>query len=406
MKPSRIAAQNSSQAQAECGVWLDTVQMKGKAKKKQLRRPISKLLNPFTDGEGYNVAVALNFTQTKIEMPKTKQSSISNFFTREHRVLKKMSTSEGPTTDGQEPCLLSTLTSPESVASGARTVHKEDRELCTSDNQPHWSDVDYKPGEQNISEPGDVMWWEIDKESHGSFPNTHNDYKEERCEDMSPSRTKRRISGATLSTVFCNSSQGLLMHNHQDSESQPFSQKRTLSDTEPTFLHSLYTEKAFGRLINAEGRTSTQKPSKDFQVSQMDKENTTQFKSPKKPLPLSHIQPLLNHSKLGSPKKPIPNEMWRKADESFNSQFKCTKPKSSWMPLRDSDEDSMAMLFTQDSEGFSVIAHRGLQARSPLKDQSNVSTMSPSRSCDVKCLEEDEDMLFTQDSQGNVVIKH
>ena len=52
---------------------------------KRLARPISKLLNPFAGGGGYNFAVALKFTQTKLEMPKTKQSTISTFFTAQRR---------------------------------------------------------------------------------------------------------------------------------------------------------------------------------------------------------------------------------------------------------------------------------------------------------------------------------
>lgn len=102
-------------AQDECGVWLDPVQLKVKTKQvtyahlflrwirwscvlihyrvklllfifqKRVRRPISKLLNPFAKGGGYSLAVALNFTQTKTEMPKTKQSSISTFFAPQRR---------------------------------------------------------------------------------------------------------------------------------------------------------------------------------------------------------------------------------------------------------------------------------------------------------------------------------
>lgn len=52
---------------------------------KRPARPISKLLNPFAEGGGYSLAVALNFTQTQMKMPKTKQSTISAFFTSHHR---------------------------------------------------------------------------------------------------------------------------------------------------------------------------------------------------------------------------------------------------------------------------------------------------------------------------------
>ena len=63
---------------------------------KRLARPISKLLNPFAGGRAYNLAVALNFTQTKMEMPKTKQSSISTFFAPQRRgMLQKTLLSSG-----------------------------------------------------------------------------------------------------------------------------------------------------------------------------------------------------------------------------------------------------------------------------------------------------------------------
>uniref|UniRef100_A0A8C6S1G4 Aurora kinase A and ninein-interacting protein n=1 Tax=Neogobius melanostomus TaxID=47308 RepID=A0A8C6S1G4_9GOBI len=226
MKPSKVAAQNSGQNKEDCGVWLDTVQLKGKAKKVS---------------SGYNVAVALNFTQTKMEMPKTKQSSISNFFTGQRR------------------------------------------------------------------------------------------------------------------------------------ES----------------------------LLDAEGRISTQKTSKGLSL-QNDKENTIP-KSPKKTMPDSQLQIISKNTKL---------EPLHLKEGSLNSPFKWTKPKRSprkKLKLQsfrnESDDENFSMLFTQDSQGFRVIAHRGSHTRSPFKDQSNVSVHLPT---EIKCLEEheDEEMLFTQDSQGNMVIKH
>ncbi|TMS18643.1 Aurora kinase A and ninein-interacting protein [Larimichthys crocea] len=138
---------------------------------------------------------------------------------------------------------------------------------------------------------------------------------------------------------------------------------------------------------------------------------------------LSHIEPLSNHKwtepKTASPRKHNPAHLRKKSatevTDSHDSQFSWTKPSSSpvkklvpQQSCRAADEDSLAMLFTQDSEGFRVIAHRGLQTRSPLKDQSNMST-GTRRTIAYKSLveEDDEDeMLFTQDSQGNLVMKH
>ncbi|ROL53620.1 hypothetical protein DPX16_4392 [Anabarilius grahami] len=59
--------------------------------------------------------------------------------------------------------------------------------------------------------------------------------------------------------------------------------------------------------------------------------------------------------------------------------------------------ETLAALFTQDSEGLCVIAHRDQQ---PLKDEDYSNTDAS----EVK--EEEEEMLFTQDSEGNTVIKH
>ena len=57
-------------------------------------RPISKLLNPFARGGGYSVAVALNFTQTKLDMPATKQSTISSFFSPQRKGESKVKMSD------------------------------------------------------------------------------------------------------------------------------------------------------------------------------------------------------------------------------------------------------------------------------------------------------------------------
>lgn len=76
------------------------------------------------------------------------------------------------------------------------------------------------------------------------------------------------------------------------------------------------------------------------------------------------------------------------------------------------ETDSMASLFTQDSQGFRVIAHRNQQSWSPLKDRTNKASPAGSWEGSVGVLDRDSDqeleaeMLFTQDSQGNLVIKH
>ncbi|XP_053531109.1 aurora kinase A and ninein-interacting protein-like [Ictalurus punctatus] len=79
MKSSKSKTCKALSSEQECGVWLDADELRAK-KQRKLARPISKLLNPLARSGGYSVAVALNFTQTKMEMPVTKQSTISSFF--------------------------------------------------------------------------------------------------------------------------------------------------------------------------------------------------------------------------------------------------------------------------------------------------------------------------------------
>ncbi|KAG8005207.1 hypothetical protein GBF38_011173 [Nibea albiflora] len=421
MKTSKRAMNTS--AQEECGVWLDTAQLKVKAKQKRLARPISKLLNPFAGGDGYNVSVALNFTQTKVEMPKTKQSSISTFFTPQRRVLNKMSTSEAQSIDPVLPSSTSASSTraltPTPVASGT----KRRREL---DLEP---DVD--PEQKSENEPESAEMWK-EETSYTPSQRLHSDTEEEQIEELNPPQRKRRLS-ATSSLLDDSQpppqawSQDPLFSYSQYSESQfnltptPTTPTKNFNDSEPSFLDRLQSEEGFGIRMDVEARTSTQKSFK-IHSSQVDdeKENRKQKKSPRKNSTLSHIEPLSNHKwkepKTPSPRKHIPTHLRKKSEatDSHDTQFRWTKLSGS--PLkklagqkscRAANEDSLAMLFTQDSEGFRVIAHRGLQTRSPLKDQSNMSTGTV-RTIAYKSLEEDdeEEMLFTQDSQGNLVMKH
>ncbi|XP_070703163.1 aurora kinase A- and ninein-interacting protein [Pempheris klunzingeri] len=423
MKTHKPVPQTS--AQGECGVWLDTVQLKGKAKEKRLLRPISKLLNPLIGGGGYSVSVALNFTQTKLEVPKTKQSSISTFFTPQRRVLNKMATSEVPNMEPVKPSSSTSSkfasTAPTSAASGTKRRRETDLDLYNA--QPG---VDHEP---------EASVWQEQAASYTLLQNLQSEFEEEGFEEINSPQSKRRLTAT--SPLVCDSqpvplawSQDPLFTFSQYSEdefdltNQKNTTEKNSSNSEPSFLNTIQSEEAFGMWMDVERRTSTQKPFKHFDSSQMDddKENGMFWssKSPSKCSTLSHRE-TANHKwtepKTASPRKHIPANLWKKADkeESFDSQFKRAKPSCS--PLKKTapqqscravDEASLARLFTQDSEGFRVIAHRGLQVRSPLKDQSSRNTGVVRTSAYESVIQEDEEdeMLFTQDSQGNMVIKH
>lgn len=120
-----------------------------------------------------------------------------------------------------------------------------------------------------------------------------------------------------------------------------------------------------------------------------------------------------------SPIKNVPTSPFKR--QLISSPAKCRlKEKYTFSPKKSGKElantviagETLATLFTQDSEGFCVIAHRDQHSRSPLKDQNNLCVgndygNSPSAASLEKAEEESEpEMLFTQDSEGNMVIKH
>ncbi|XP_073319726.1 aurora kinase A- and ninein-interacting protein [Pagrus major] len=427
MKTSKSALKIS--AQEECGVWLDTTQLKGRTKQKRLARPISKLLNPFAGGGGYNLAVALNFTQTKVEMPKTKQSAISTFFTAQRRVLNKMSTTEEPNMDPVLPPSSSASNTCALPAPAPVTKRRREIDLDFDNFEPG---VDHEWKSKNV--PEEAVWQE-QTASHTPSQKMYREFEEEQFKEINPPQSKRRL---TVTSYFPGDSQPLPQAWSQDplftcsqyseGEFNLIDQKNTkakdFSDSEPSFLNSLQSEDAFGIHMDVEARTSTQKSFKHVHSSQVDEKENCSFlssKLPRKHSTLPHIEPLSNHKwtkpKTPSPRKHIPVHLWEKADKNDgqDSQFKWTKPSYSPLKKREPqqsytapDEDSLAVLFTQDSEGFRVIAHRGLQSRSPLKDQSNISTGTRRTSAYKSLVEEEEEdeMLFTQDSQGNLVIKH
>uniref|UniRef100_A0A1A7WB61 Aurora kinase A and ninein-interacting protein n=1 Tax=Iconisemion striatum TaxID=60296 RepID=A0A1A7WB61_9TELE len=396
MKATKAALQNSSQE--ECGVWLDPVQLKVKAKQKRLARPISKLLNPFMNGEGYNLAVALNFTQTKMEMPKTKQSSIANFFTPHRRVLHKTSSSEIPNP------VRSLLSSISTVPTAEAPGKKRERDVC-----PRKSDFNgvCEWGNENVPETKAAAASQNQGEHISPLLNRQSE------EFEAPQSKKRHIEPSLSQLPPLAWSQDPLFTCSQDSEREFYQMDKkytpNVEDSESSFSDSLQFDEVFG---NLKGRTSTQNP--DKRHNQKGKENGRPdfLNSPTKHSSFSPLTPLSSHN--GAERKSsslLKHTDCRWIKPGKEGRFDSARSKPSTSPLTPNwevNEDAMATLFTQDSEGFRVIAHRDPPPRRPLKDQSNLG-YGMVRSGTYKPVEEDDEedeMLFTQDSQGHMVIKH
>ncbi|RVE66471.1 hypothetical protein OJAV_G00107830 [Oryzias javanicus] len=380
MKTSKTT--QPAHSQEECGVWLDPVQLKGKAKQKCRVRPISKLLNPLAKGEGYSLAVALNFTQTKMEMPKTKQSIISTFFTPHQRVVNKTS------------------------SSGLQKFNPV--QLSASSNA---SVTKHGSSPQNLDESG-VAFEEEGKSFTKTDPPFLSETEEGMAEDPNqPPPNKKRVveksllldeseappQAWSLDPLFnCN--------QYTDSQFYQTDEKITaptyLNESEMTFFDSLQSEEAFGNVMDVKGRTSTQKTIITSFIPEEDDDKENKSKSNKKAS--SPFESNCNRSEA----KTILHQNQPSNDAETDEWIDSRWTKTSSLPLdkdqrdREPDENTLASLFTQDSEGFRVISHRGLQTRSPLKDHSHLVMRT------YKSFEDEEEMLFTQDSQGNMVIKH
>lgn len=181
------------------------------------------------------------------------------------------------------------------------------------------------------------------------------------------------------------------------------------SHSESQCFNSLQSEEAWGVHLDAAASTSTQNSLKHINSSPLDDDKENAKFAPFKP-PNKHRTSNPKRAHSPSPPKCVPVHPQKKAPKE-ESQLARTKPRSSpvkrsQLSCKGDGEDSLSMLFTQDSEGFRVIAHGATLGRSPLKDHGNVNA-GVSRTRARKSLpEEAEEMLFTQDSQGNVVIKH
>lgn len=284
---------------------------------------------------------------------------------------------------------------PSSRSPGPRgTKRSRDVDLDASSSEPAWlRNLEGKTGDEE-------EFWQEPTENPTPVPNLN------REDTIHSPQSKRR--------VFANSSLLNDCESHGRARSQDplftfreFSQGRaTLKEHNGPTAEAggpsesqVLSQEAWGVHLDVAATTSTQKSLKGIHSTLLDddKENT-------KFGPFGSPNP--KRARSPSPPKYIPVHP-RKAHKE--SQFKCTKPRGS--PVQRSqlscmaEEDSLGLLFTQDSEGFRVIAHRGPPGPSPLERHAHADA-GASGSARKSLSEEEEEMLFTQDSQGNVVIKH
>ncbi|XP_017310200.1 aurora kinase A and ninein-interacting protein [Ictalurus punctatus] len=409
MKSSKSKTCKALSSEQECGVWLDADELRAK-KQRKLARPISKLLNPLARSGGYSVAVALNFTQTKMEMPVTKQSTISSFFLPQSK--------KGKDADDRSSSWPSGTSS--TPLPGAHTGTKRKRELifeldselddvsqhsCLIDSQERDADLERVSAEacNNDAENKEqqflhLIWGYQSEEGEPAG-------KRRPPENIQIEKTQQ-YSHETFQTLrsVCgeNDNGSSASPSTEDVYTQELLKDQSVTEENASFLApSSATEvrnTPRGLVRSAKEPELFERRHPWSPLKREDKEN----RRPTSP----------RHSAALSPFKQRVCSSPAKRSSDLNRKLHRT-PKKSIGAAQENDEDSFGMLFTQDSEGFRVIAHRSKRSRCPLKDQTNsregreyVSIPSVRPVETEENSDPDPEMLFTQDSQGNTVIKH
>ncbi|XP_028673841.2 aurora kinase A and ninein-interacting protein [Erpetoichthys calabaricus] len=447
MKKSKVAVTETE----ECGIWLDTSQLKEKRKRAPVFRPISKLLNPLSKS-GYNINVAINFTQTRAPMPNTKQTTISSFLTAESSGKKNevYLNSEIDTTKCSE-------FEHNDTKSKSCIRMKDYKGVSGHIEMNQASDMKDDHGEARLfeSHSSDGHLCSKTKDCEASFTSDTfcSKYSREKSYCITAHQVetelqdKKSLISSTESKMTLNPPYG---HKIESCLPQPFASSLSPSNFKLN-SQTLFTQDSQGNRVIAHKKIKASNECVNENVRDAECLN-------KVPLGRRLTFSPLHMSKLSDSSMPQHTQclegnesiLFEKENFDFNSipRFHSTQKQSNlkseifsiWSNvsyfsrgaiMQDSDLQrpskrarlhetsslTQQMLFTQDSEGNKVISHRNDRAsprKSPFKDWTNQRRSSQSCSSSKTstffhpCLEEDgpDCMLFTQDSEGNIVMKH
>ncbi|XP_005993989.1 uncharacterized protein LOC102358318 [Latimeria chalumnae] len=476
---------SGSQEPEECGVWLDTRELK--KKKTQHCLPVSKL--KFLTGSRCNNGVMLNFTQTTAPQTCTKQTTISSFFTANpHDLLQnsealQLSNASLPSakTGTREKC-----TDWQESVNMKRPANEFKRsDVVTDQRKDCYQKERSKPDEShhhlNLSDESNLLLnFEMeDTEIKSKFtePTKFSPKKYRSCEENGrifsnisqlELQIRTRPTPMTIRNLGCvdkencftqpdftQDSQGNKVIAHRKLNKSPRKKQvgnwkdievRELSYWAGEELGSMHTEKlgkntlmlgkeiAMQRCLGVEQQLQEKKflqfrPTLKDPLSLKDsvmngKENRS--------FPLSSLQNQTDDGKVADLTiRPQCNSLFWPVTYTTDSIVET--------PLIGKEAQNglstQSLLFTQDTQGNAVIAHRNLDRETRIPGRKNalenitnqiqtdgdatddcsrlsylVTPCMESSSLSVECKEMEvysqADFLFTQDSEGNYVIKH
>lgn len=327
----------------ECGIWLDTKELKEKKQQKQLTRPASRFRSPLSGSGLYNVAL-MSFTQTKLNMPVTRQSTISTFFSPKPRDCN-------PETNTSTKRKHAISLDP-SIDSIIHTSDDGDSEETSASDNNHQRFLHFINGEDPEEEQPPGKRRLISNHTDQNKSDTE-EYSDQDAENVYTNQTNPENSH----------------HRHIVQSPSPINEH--LRDKKSSFRTSILTSRSVNE-HKPHAKLHKEPKTKASPLKRMGKENS----SPVKNTPSSPFK----HKSISSPSKC-----------RLKGKYRCP-------PSNPCKEESVSSMFTQDSEGFCVIAHRDQCLESADLQSADYRSSQDEES--------DAEMLFTQDSEGNMVIKH
>ncbi|TRZ01710.1 hypothetical protein DNTS_003596 [Danionella cerebrum] len=348
----------ATEREEECGIWLDTKELKEKKQQKLLCGPFSGLLKPVLRPRDFD---SLRSSPNKPKFPKvTRQSSINSFFSSKHT--------------GSSQAGVSTSTCSE-THSGAKRNHSTTLDLSRELTDNPSEMVELKCDVQGLSKK-DKLETHLRHSSQGEEPPEKKRFVSQHEGLYKDAQNENQLCTDPITDTKSKSSESIREHFLQ-SPAPKNAETLILGEQKDNLKGSVLTSRAVNAIRSPNKHQENSFKSRASPVKWKGKENnwcTSPVKSP----PSSPFKP--------SWLELSPAKAWRKEDTKTFSPKRCCWSSSL-------AGETLGGLFTQDSEGFFVIAH--CQGHS--KDKSKE---------DPRQEEEEEEILFTQDSEGNMVIKH
>ncbi|XP_067389924.1 aurora kinase A- and ninein-interacting protein [Emydura macquarii macquarii] len=430
----RVRRRSTAEQLETCGIWLDTAQLKKRKVQSLSSKPTSNGPNPLFE-RNYNSHISVNFTQTRLSQPYTRQTTISSFFSiqptgekDDEENLKPYSLMSDKTHKGKDS---DSLAASSMKNSGATKLEEAQAPTCS-------------PQEDNIQE-GSLLLVQNTQGMNISLLNCTlpQAQSNSRSECTAIARTSAGETEDSLSINFTQDSEGNRVLAHRNAADSVTGRVSVANGIISRTRESYGIGEEEGHLCSERGKT---------RVGLKPKHLMKQGKRTRKNLPpagisfmdfpeVENICPVPKGNEGQQTNCPVFQGRTAKAEPLRDSSQNCAgfwtrncyNMAGSAEEQGDSKSSPTTQLFTQDSEGYRVISHQHfyervfLQRKNNLQDKPN-SVPKVTSPTSVGCSrvysgawdktplvttamnlcepESNYDSLFTEDSEGNRIIKH